>query len=476
MEIELVPMLVYLLAGLLLGLMLPILRGGKASAAKKIIPGLAPSDPQKGNLGDMAQAGSFHDFLCKNHARFGPLFTFWWADKQVCAIGHPEYFKCIQTLHTRPYIFKFLEPLITKKSLLYSNKEEYFRRKANYIDPAFLGRTISMQGDAISAILRDDYLPQWKKLAQSGEKLVTNNYFLELSIKVITRFALGEIFSDQQYITDINEADNLYWKYIEKANRGQIDASVQDLIKQSLGKLQAVCKSIIAHRRAQQPTEKKIFIDYLLNEEDADLHICELITVFIAGFHTSGTLLSWIMYDLCRHPALQAEIQKEIDEKCAGSGEVLSLEEAGKLEKLRNVIDESLRLHALVMFQARFGEEDVKFPDDYVVPAGMPIIISEGKVNLDNGIFKDAGEYLPARFETSEGRDPVAFTPFGYAGKRSCPGKLLAYAEETIVLGTFFKHFNVRFHETQTLPVLPEYQIVTVQKADVVVVIEPRRR
>ena len=468
-------MLIYLLAGLLLGLMLPILRGNKA-APTKVIPGLAPSDPQKGNLGDMAQAGSFHDFLCKYHARFGPLFSFWWADKQVCAIGHPEYFKAIQTIHTRPYIFKLLEPLVTNKSLVFTNKEEYFRRKANYIDPAFLGRTISMQGDAISAILRDDYLPQWKKLAQSGEKLITNNYFLELSIKVITRFALGEIFSDQQYITDINEADNLYWKYIEKANRGQIDASVQDLIKQSLAKLQGVCKSIIAHRRAQQPTEKKIFIDYLLNEEDADLHICEMITVFIAGFHTSGTLLSWIIYDLCRHPSIQEDIQKEIDETCQGSGEVLTLDEAGKLEKLRNVIDESLRLHALVIFQSRYGEEDVQFPDGYVVPANMPIIISEGKVNLDNGIFKDAGEYIPSRFEKTEGRESVAFTPFGFAGKRTCPGKLLAYAEVTSVLGTFFKHFNVRFHETQTLPVLPEYQLVTVQKADVVVVIEPRRR
>ena len=53
----------------------------------------------------------------------------------------------------------------------------------------------------------------------------------------------------------------------------------------------------------------------------------------------------------------------------------------------------------------------------------------------------------PERFspENSKGREKFSFEPFGFAGKRKCPGYRFAYFETTVVLVKLVKNFKFKF-------------------------------
>ena len=65
------------------------------------------------------------------------------------------------------------------------------------------------------------------------------------------------------------------------------------------------------------------------------------------------------------------------------------------------------------------------------------------------------------------------FEPFGFAGKRKCPGYRFAYVEMTIVLVTLLRKFKFELVEGQV--VTPEYGLVTKPKEEIWVTVSPRK-
>ena len=57
--------------------------------------------------------------------------------------------------------------------------------------------------------------------------------------------------------------------------------------------------------------------------------------------------------------------------------------------------------------------------------------------------------FNPERFNPDQvkNRDSLAFAPFGFAGKRKCPGYRFAYFETTVFLVKLLKNFKVELVE-----------------------------
>jgi len=53
----------------------------------------------------------------------------------------------------------------------------------------------------------------------------------------------------------------------------------------------------------------------------------------------------------------------------------------------------------------------------------------------------------------------LAFSPFGFAGKRQCPGYKYAYLESTVLIANIIRKFKVALWEDQV--VKPVYGLVT---------------
>ena len=80
----------------------------------------------------------------------------------------------------------------------------------------------------------------------------------------------------------------------------------------------------------------------------------------------------------------------------------------------------------------------------------------------------------PDRFspENTKSRHNLAFQPFGFAGKRVCPGYRFAYAEATVCFVTLIRKFKVKMVEGQVIT--PVYGLVTHPSEEVWITIEKR--
>lgn len=91
------------------------------------------------------------------------------------------------------------------------------------------------------------------------------------------------------------------------------------------------------------------------------------------------------------------------------------------MKYLRACIDETLRLSQVAPYAARVSDEDI-YLKSYKLPAHTPIILALGISFTDENVFHDCGKFLPERFIDND-FPSFSFTPFGFAGKRNCPGE-----------------------------------------------------
>ena len=66
-----------------------------------------------------------------------------------------------------------------------------------------------------------------------------------------------------------------------------------------------------------------------------------------------------------------------------------------------------------------------------------------------------------------------AFEPFGFAGKRKCPGYRFAYVELTVILATLLR--KIKFDLVEGQVVTSEYGLVTKPKEEIWVTVSPRK-
>ena len=57
---------------------------------------------RSGNLGDMAKAGTVHEFLVELHDKYGDIASFWWGEQITVSIASPSLFKEVRSMFDRP--------------------------------------------------------------------------------------------------------------------------------------------------------------------------------------------------------------------------------------------------------------------------------------------------------------------------------------------------------------------------------------
>lgn len=80
----------------------------------------------------------------------------------------------------------------------------------------------------------------------------------------------------------------------------------------------------------------------------------------------------------------------------------------------------------------------------------------------------------PDRFtpENCKNRHPMAHQPFGFAGKRKCPGYRFAYAEGFAILSVLIRRFKIHLVEGQIVDSV--YRLVTSPKDEIWITISKR--
>ncbi|XP_033615661.1 leukotriene-B4 omega-hydroxylase 3 isoform X3 [Fukomys damarensis] len=204
--------------------------------------------------------------------------------------------------------------------------------------------------------------------------------------------------------------------------------------------------------KAKSKSKTLDFIDVLLLSKDEDGRElsdedvrAEADTFMFAGHDTTASGLSWVLYNLARHPEYQERCRQEVRELLRGRGpEEIEWEDLAQLPFLTMCIKESLRLHPPVTDISRCCTQDVVLPDGRVIPKGVTCLISIFGLHHNPAVWPDPEVYDPFRFdpENSKDRSPLAFIPFS-AGPRNCIGQTFAMAEMKVVLALTLLRFRV---------------------------------
>uniref|UniRef100_A0A4X1VHE7 Cytochrome P450, family 4, subfamily F, polypeptide 55 n=1 Tax=Sus scrofa TaxID=9823 RepID=A0A4X1VHE7_PIG len=131
--------------------------------------------------------------------------------------------------------------------------------------------------------------------------------------------------------------------------------------------------------RAKAKAKTLDFIDVLLLAKDEDGKglsdediRAEADTFMFAGHDTTASGLSWVLYNLAKHPEYQERCQKEVQELLRDrEPKEIEWDELAQLPFLTMCIKESLRLHPPVPGISRCCAQDVVLPDGRVIPKGI---------------------------------------------------------------------------------------------------------
>ena len=246
-------------------------------------------------------------------------------------------------------------------------------------------------------------------------------------------------------------------------------------------KMEAIYVDIISRRRREgkRPAEGEE-VDMIWHLMDCvykngtpvpDAEIANMmITLLMAGQHSSSSASSWIMLRLASRPDLVEELYREqvdklklrVDDGDEGLRyEGLRFEDLDRLPLLQGVVKETLRVHSSIHSLMRKVKNRMAVPgSDYVVHPGSVLVASPIVTHLDEAYFADALTWDPHRWVGSnpdgeeEAEDMVdygygvvskgtrsPYLPFG-AGRHRCIGEKFAYVNLVTIISTMVRHFR----------------------------------
>uniref|UniRef100_A0AC11AU93 Prostaglandin omega-hydroxylase CYP4F21 n=1 Tax=Ovis aries TaxID=9940 RepID=A0AC11AU93_SHEEP len=203
--------------------------------------------------------------------------------------------------------------------------------------------------------------------------------------------------------------------------------------------------------KAKAKTKTLDFIDVLLLTKDEDGKRlsdedirAEADTFMFEGHDTTASGLSWILYNLAKHPEYQERCRQEVQELLRDrESKEIEWDNLAQLPFLTMCIKESLRLHPPVTIISRCCTQDIVLPNGWVIPKGVICIIDIFGTHHNPSVWPDPEVYDPFRFdqENIKGRSPLAFIPFS-AGPRNCIGQTFAMTEMKVVLALTLLRFR----------------------------------
>lgn len=321
------------------------------------------------------------------------------------------------------------------------------------------------------------------KASTSGQAIDIQDLFMKSTLDSIFHVSFG---IDLDSLHGVNEETGKFcnafeasstmtlWRYVDvawplkkilnigseatlKENIKIVDEYIYKLIhnaleqRQKLGDKTSMRRENIVSRFLQaETTDPKYLRDIILN-------------FVIAGKDTTAVTLAWFIYMLCKHPAVQERVAKEIEEVTnvedvtdfAEFAARLTEESLEKMQFLTATINETLRLYPAVPVDAKICFSDDTLPDGFSVRKGDMVSYQPYAMGRMKFIWgDDAEEFRPERWLDGDGnvqpQSPFKFTAF-QAGPRICMGKEFAYRQIKIMLSVLVGSFKFKMSDEKKI-------------------------
>lgn len=172
--------------------------------------------------------------------------------------------------------------------------------------------------------------------------------------------------------------------------------------------------------------------------------------IFLAGYDTTSTSLSYVTYLLAKHQDVQGRVRREANEVLSSEEELDYETVTKKLPYLSQVVSEALRLYPPVLtFTSRKAVNDFEYNDVHY-KAGTCFLSPMLQVHRDARYWPDPLSFNPDRFspENESNYHKVAYQAFGI-GPRNCIGMRMAQMALYYTIARLVQRFQFNLGPSQ---------------------------
>ncbi|XP_039023387.1 cytochrome P450 71A1-like [Hibiscus syriacus] len=220
----------------------------------------------------------------------------------------------------------------------------------------------------------------------------------------------------------------LCWRYVPYLRWVDVLTGYIPSMKALSAELDGFLIQVIQEHRAVESREKNFVSIIMKHQKDGMFEDLTqenikaiLLDMFVGGTDTSATATEWIMAELLKHPNAMEKVQQEV-RNVVGNKSKVDQDDITKMEYLKCVVKETLRLHPPVVFVPRKTSASIKL-EGFDVPSDTTVLINAWAIHRDPKWWENPEEFIPERFENSsidfQGQD-FHYIPFGF-GRRDVP-------------------------------------------------------
>ena len=394
--------------------------------------------------------------LLESYERFGPVFTLRLFHSNVVFMLGPAANHYVTVSHAsnftwRDSLFRDLIGLMGDGLLTIDG--DFHRRSRLIMLPAFHSEHIAASVDTIV----QETMRALDQLAP-GETVDVYTWTRRLAMRVAMRALFG-VDPDGALARSIDaaglfeEALAFYSsEYALRVLRGPYTPWAR--LQQAARKLDTLIYSEISRRRSTGERGQDI-LSLLLDASDedgntlSDLQVRdEVMTLLFAGHDTTTSTVSFMLYELARHPHIVARLVAEQDAKlaCGASASTPSELRAvlfGELAELELVLDETLRKYPPAWVGPRRSVQPFEF-EGHTVPGRAFVNYCSWASHHLPDVFPEPHAFRPERF-TPEARAALpkgAYVPFG-GGSRMCIGMRFGQLEVRTIATLMLSRFSL---------------------------------
>jgi cytochrome P450 len=388
------------------------------------------------------------DVLLEAYERFGPIFTLRLFHGNVVFMLGPAANHYITVSHASNFLWRdshFRDLIGLMGDGLLTIDGEFHRRSRAIMLPAFHREHIAASVDVI-AQETERALEQMRP----GATIDLYSWTRQLALRVAMRALFG-LDPDGRHARSVDaaglfeEALSFYAsEYVLRIFRGRLSPWAR--MQRAARKLDAVIYSEISRRRASGERGQDV-LSLLLDAKDedgdtlTDEQIRDEMTLMFAGHDTTTSTVSFLFYELARHPAIVERLLAEQDRELPDGRASQSQLVGGELRELELVLEETLRKYPPAWVGPRRAIESFEFEGQMVPARAFVNYCSWASHHLPD-VFPQPEEFRPERFapEARAALPKGAYVPFG-GGSRTCIGMRFGQLEvrtiATLILSRF---------------------------------------
>ncbi|XP_059426227.1 cytochrome P450 20A1-like [Carassius carassius] len=431
------------------------------------VPGLNPTEEKDGNLPDIVNRGSLHEFLVGLHDEFGSVASFWFGRTPVVSLGAVDQLRQhINPNWTTDSFETMLKSLLSYQSGSGVGVTESMIRKKVY--EGAIDKTLENNFPLLLQLV-EELVDKWASYPKSQHTPLCA-HLLGLAMKAVTQLAMGSRFRDDAEVIRFRKNHEAIWSEIGK---GYLDGSLEKSssrkthYESALAEMESVLKSV-AKQRSGQGSSQSSFVNHLLQANLTERQVMEDGMVFtLAGCVITANLCIWAVHFLSVSEAVQERLYHELVEVLGE--EPVTLEKIPQLRYCQQVLNETVRTAKLTPMAARLQEVEGKV-DQHVIPKETLVIYALGVVLQDADTWS-----LPYRFNPDRFADESvmkSFSLLGFSGSQACPELRFAYTVAAVLLSTLVRKLRLLRVEGQVVEA--RYELVTTPKDDTWITVSKR--